>query len=283
MKNYIELEPLSAAVGVEVRGVKHVADMDEETFEQVRAAFLAHSVIVFRDQCLTPDEHKAFSRRFGDLMSVPFVKTLDDHPEIIGVIKEADERTRDVFGGGWHSDFSFMKAPPLASCLYAIETPRVGGDTLFASTRRAYENLSDGLKRTLSETRTIHSGARSYGVRGRFSYDQLRSIPVTPSEEGDTETAHPTVRFIPEIQAHCLFVNAGYCVRFEQMSEPESEPTLNYLYEHIAKPENTCRLSWRPNTLTVWDNRTVLHNAINDYDGYRREIHRTTIAGERPT
>lgn len=278
----IELKPLSPALGVEVHGVESVAEMDDATFEDVRAAFLAHSVVVFRDQNITPEEQKAFSRRFGELMPVPFVKTLDEHPEIIGVIKEADERTDNVFGGGWHSDFSFLGEPPLASCLYAIETPETGGDTLFASTRKAYLGLSDGLKETLARMRIIHSGARSYGVRGRFSHDQLRSIPVQPSAAGDEEVPHPVVRTLPETGEKCLFVNAGYSVRFEEMSADESAPLLNYLYEQICKPENTCRLVWNPGTLTVWDNRAVLHNAINDYDGHRRELHRTTIAGERP-
>ncbi|MCH9672054.1 MAG: TauD/TfdA family dioxygenase [Gammaproteobacteria bacterium] len=280
--NAVTITPLSGAIGAEVGGIENVADMSEREFAQVRDALMGHAVLVFRDQRLTPDQQKDFSRRFGALMPVPFVKTLDEHPEIIGVIKEADERTHSVFGGGWHSDFSFLERPPLASCLYALDVPAVGGDTLFASTRGALEGLSDGLRAMLDGLKVLHSGKRSYGTRGRFSRDQLASMPVEPSAEGDVEVPHPLIRTLPESGAKCLFVNPAYTVRVDGWSEEESAPLLKHLYARIARPENTCRVSWSVGTLVIWDNRAALHAAVNDYDGFRREMHRTTISGERP-
>jgi taurine dioxygenase len=274
----MQITPLSGALGAEVTGIDLTA-LSEEGLAAVRAALAGHGVLAIRDQRLTPETHKAFCRRLGDLLPVPFVKTLPDHPEIIPVVKEAEERTSEVFGGTWHSDFSFLPVPPLASCLYAREVPPYGGDTAFASMTRVFEELSDGLQRFLLSSTTVHSGSRSYGTKGRFASDRLASIGVEVSEEGDAEVLHPAVVRIDGSNRPALFVNGVYTMRFQDMTEAESAPLLDYLYARAQRPENTCRLRWAQGTVALWDNRAVMHYAINDYDGQRREMHRVTICG----
>jgi len=275
----LEIRRLAGALGAEILGADLSQDIDDDTFEQIFEALMDYGVVVIRDQDLTPGQHKAFCQRIGDPLPVPFVKTLDDHPEIIAVIKEADERTEMVFGGTWHTDFSFLAAPPLASCLYARELPSFGGDTLFASMTKAYATLSSGMQDMLRDMKVVHSGRRAYGPVGTFAKTQLTSIGVTASDEGDVEVLHPVVAVIPENGKRTLFINDIYAIRFDGMTEAESAPLLNFLCEQARRPENLCRLDWRPGSLALWDNRTTMHYAIDDYDGQRREMHRVTIAG----
>jgi taurine dioxygenase len=281
--NSIEVRPIAGALGAEVHGVDLSKPLDDATFGAVRQAFVEHSVIFFRDQVLTPETQKAFTRRFGPFGATPFVQTMPEHPEIIAVIKEASDVKVHNFGGGWHSDFSFQAAPPMASMLYAREVPAYGGDTLWTSMYLAYETLSDGLKRTLGGLRVIHSGTRSYGTQGLFARGQGgKAMTVHPSAEGDTEVSHPMVRTHPDSGRKALFVNGAYAIRFDGWTEAESKPLLDYLLAHAIRPEFTCRFRWAKGSLALWDNRCTQHFAINDYDGSRREMHRTTIAGERP-
>ncbi|MDP6688381.1 MAG: TauD/TfdA family dioxygenase [Alphaproteobacteria bacterium] len=276
----IEIRPLAGALGAEIIGADLSNGPDDATFEQIFTALMDYGVLMIRDQDLTPEQQKAFCQRIGDPLPVPFVKTLDDHPEIIAIIKEADERTEMVFGGTWHADFSFLAAPPKASCLYARELPSHGGDTLFASMTKAYDNLSHGMQAMLQDMKVVHSGRRSYGPVGTFAKSQLDSIGVTASKEGDAEVLHPVVAVIPESGKRSLFINDIYAIRFENMTEEESAPLLKFLCEQARRPENLCRLDWQPGSLALWDNRTTMHYAVNDYDGQRREMHRVTIAGE---
>jgi taurine dioxygenase len=199
------------------------------------------------------------------------------------VLKEADERKISTFGNAWHSDFSFLEEPPLGSILYAREVPSHGGDTLFANMYEAYEALSEGMKRMLLGLRAMHSG-KPYGQGGLpKDLKTSRSIGIERNNpEADRETAHPVVRLHPESGRKALFVNAIYTTRFEDMSEAESRPLLDFLFEHVQRPEFACRFRWAEGSLAVWDNRCTLHYAVNDYDGSRRLMHRTTVAGERP-
>lgn len=281
--NSIEVRKIAGALGAEVSGVDLSKPLDDATFGALRQAFVEHCVIFFRDQRLTPETQKAFTRRFGPFGVTPFVKTLPEHPEIIAVVKEASDRKVHNFGGSWHSDFSFQETPPMASMLYAREVPPYGGDTLWTNMYLAYETLSDGLKRMLSGLRVIHSGTRSYGTQGLFARGQGgKAMTVNPSVEGDAEVSHPVVRTHPDSGRKALFINSVYAIRFDSWTEAESKPLLDHLNSHSIRPEFTCRFNWRKGSLALWDNRCTQHFAINDYDGSRREMHRTTIAGERP-
>lgn len=282
MTQHPSIRPLAPACGAEVIGID-LADPSESTMAQLRDALAQHAVVFCRDQHLSPAQQVELTRRFGQVLRVPYIRHLDAHPDIIAVLKEADERKISTFGGTWHSDFSFLDEPPSYTLLYALELPALGGDTLWASQYAAYEALSPGMQRLLDPLRAIQS-AWPHGTRGPAPSTAVsRSIGMARNDpSADREVLHPVVRVHPVTGRKALFVNPVYSQRFEGMSEEESRPLLQFLFQHATRAEFSCRLRWAPGTLTIWDNRCLLHMALNDYDGSRRLLHRTTVAGERP-
>jgi taurine dioxygenase len=277
----ISCAPIAGALGAELDGVDLSRPLSDDLIGEIRAALLQHHVIFFRDQHLTPEKHLAFGRRFGELQVHDFVEGTADNEEILEVRKEAEE-TRN-FGGGWHTDVSYLERPALASVLYAREVPEYGGDTLFANQHLAYEALSDGMKRMLVGLTAVHSARRPYGPNAERTHKYgPSSMRFYFSEAALAETEHPVVRTHVETGQKSLYVNRTFTIRFKDMTEAESAPLLNYLCDHAVRPEFTCRFRWRPNSIAFWDNRCVQHNAINDYHGRRRVMHRVTIEGERP-
>ena len=279
----ITVQPVAGSLGAEVSGVDLAAPLSNTAAAEIRRAFTENLVLFFRNQGLTPEQHLAFSGLFGRLCRMPYIKHMEDYPDIIAVLKEADERKISTFGNAWHSDFSFLEEPPLGSILYAREVPSHGGDTLFANMYEAYDALSEGMKRMLLGLKAMHSG-KPYGQGGLpKDLKTSRSIGIERNNaEADREVAHPVVRLHPESGRKALFVNAIYTTRFEDMSEAESRPLLDFLFQHVQRPEFACRFRWAEGSLAVWDNRCTVHYAVNDYDGSRRLMHRTTVAGERP-
>jgi len=233
--------------------------------------------LFFRDQDLTPGALLATARQFGTPTEYPFVRGLDGYPEVIEVAKLEHERVN--FGGVWHSDTTYMKSPPMGTLLLAKETPRVGGDTIFANMYLACETLSNGLRGVLGGLTAINSSAKADASRTRE--DRIRSAP---KHGGDRllEAEHPVLRTHPETGRKALYVNVAHTLRFGGMTEAESAPLLGFLFQHQTRPEFTCRFRWRPGSLAFWDNRAAQHNAINDYPGHRRIMHRVTLAGDRP-
>ena len=278
----LSIEPVTPGLGAEVHGVdlKRASSADVAALE---AAFAAHAVLFIRDQELELDDLVATTRRFGTVLRVPYVQGVASHPDVIAVLKEAEEKKIYTFGGTWHSDFSFLAEPPAATLLYAVELPPVGGDTIWASQYLAYEALSDGLKALLEPLRAIHTGA-PHGTMGPSpDVPVSRSIKMVRNDPAaDREVLHPVVRVHPVTGRKALFVNPVYTQRFEGMTVAESKPLLGYLHEHSIRAEFTCRLKWQPGTLAMWDNRCLMHLAVNDYDGHRRLLYRTTTAGEAP-
>jgi taurine dioxygenase len=277
-----DIRPLAPTCGAEVFGVDLV-HASADAMESVNQALAGHGVLFFRDQKLTPEEQLEVTRRFGEILRVPYIKHLDEYPDIIAVLKEADEQRISTFGGTWHSDFSFLEEPPSLTLLYALELPDVGGDTLWASQYAAYDALSEGMKRLLDPLRAIQT-AWPHGTRGPGPGMAVsRSVAMVRNDpSADREIPQPVVRVHPVTGRRALFVNPVYTQYFEGMTGSESRPLLQFLFEHATRAEFTCRLRWAPGTLAVWDNRCLLHLAINDYDGSRRLLHRTTVAGERP-
>jgi taurine dioxygenase len=268
--------PVAGALGAEISGLDLSAPLSDETILAVRRAWLDHLVIFFRDQNLSPAQFLALGRRFGEVIEYPFVKGLPEYPEIIPVLKLAHERVN--FGGVWHSDTAYLDVPPMASMLVAREIPPYGGDTLFANMYLAYETLSDGLKAMLEGLLAVNSSAKADASRTREDRmkDSAREV------KKDYVAAHPVVRRHPETGRRALYVNIAHTVRFDGMTEEESAPLLDYLFRHQTRPEFTCRFRWRAGSLAFWDNRCAQHNAINDYAGHRRLLHRLTLAGDIP-
>ncbi|MGZ4671543.1 MAG: TauD/TfdA dioxygenase family protein [Ilumatobacteraceae bacterium] len=273
---------MASACGAEVIGLD-LRRPTEADLARVAQALAAHSVLFFRDQHLQPEQQVEITQRFGPLLRVPYIEHLEKHPDIVAVLKEADEQQISTFGGTWHSDFSFLPEPPSLTFLYALEIPEVGGDTLWSSQHAAYDALSGGLKGVLDGLQAIHTGW-PHGTNGPGPDVAVsRSIGMVRNDpSADREVVHPVVRTHPVTGRKALFINPVYTQYFEGMTIDESKPLLQYLFDHTTRAEFTCRLRWAPGTLAVWDNRCLLHLAINDYDGSRRLLHRTTVSGERP-
>jgi taurine dioxygenase len=282
---HIEVKPWGGALGAEIFGVDLAQPLDDQTFAEIHQAFLDHLVIFFRDQDITPEQHKDFGRRFGSFHIHPFVPgTLPDHPEIMLVRKTAGDRLN--FGGAWHSDVTFAEKPPLGTMLYAREVPEYGGDTLFANMYLAYEMLSEGMKQLLDGLYAVHTARNIYGDKGSYARDEYRTgmqgMGIKIDNEANRETEHPVVRTHPQTGRKLLFVNLSFVTRFRNMSERESEALLKFLCEHAVVEDFTCRFRWQPGSVAFWDNRCVQHYALNDYPGKTRVMHRLTINGDRP-
>ena len=274
----LEVRPLSGAIGAEVFGAELSGGLDDSTVAEIRQALLDHLVIFFRDQELTPGQQLDFARRFGDPIEYPFVNGLDGYPLIVPVVKLEHETVN--FGGIWHSDTAYLPKPPMGTILYARELPPFGGDTLFANMYLAYETLSSGMKALLDDLVAVNTAEKADVSRTRE--DRIKDAPKDASDV-TTIAEHPAVRTHPETGRKALYVNVAHTAKFKGFTERESAPILNYLFEHQTRPEFTCRFRWRPGSLAFWDNRSAQHNPVNDYHGYRRVLHRITLAGERPT
>jgi taurine dioxygenase len=273
----IEVRPMAGALGAEILGVDVAQDLSDEIVAAIRRAWLDHLVVFFRDQPLPPDRFLEFARRFGQVIEYPFIKGIQGFPEITPVIKLENEKVN--FGGLWHSDTAYLEEPPMATMLIAREVPPFGGDTLFASMYLAYETLSDGMRRMLDGLVAVNSSAKADVTRTRE--DRVRD-GAKPDAKKQFVAEHPVVRTHPETGRKALYVNYGHTVRFKDMTEEESAPILSYLFQHLARPELTCRFRWQPGSMALWDNRCTQHNPINDYHGHRRVMHRITLAGDRP-
>ncbi|HXU43416.1 MAG TPA: TauD/TfdA family dioxygenase [Burkholderiales bacterium] len=267
---------IAGALGAEIAGVDLAKALSDEDLGRLRAAWLEHLVLFFRDQNLSAAEYMAFARRIGKPIEYPFVKGIAGFPEIIEVKKLEHEKIN--FGGVWHSDTTYLEVPPMASMLLAREIPPVGGDTLFANMYLAYESLSAGMKRMLDGLVAVNGSAKANVTRTRE--DRVKSDGGDAGKEFVAE--HPVVRTHPETGRKALYVNSAHTVRFKDMTEAESESLLGYLFAHQIRPEFTCRFSWRPGSIALWDNRCAQHNPVNDYHGYRRVMHRITLQGDRP-
>jgi taurine dioxygenase len=278
MRNAVlDIQPIAGALGAELHGVNLADDLPDATIAEIRQALLDNLVIFFRDQDLPNERFSSLAKRFGQPVEYPFIKGIDGFPEIIAVSKLEHERNN--FGGVWHSDTTYLDQPPLGTMLVARELPPYGGDTLFANQYMAYEALSDGMKAFLDGATGISTSAKADVSRTRE--DRVKS-DGTEAARKTLQARHPAVRTHPETGRRALYVNTAHTQRFDNMTEEESAPILNYLFQHQIKPEFTCRFRWQPGSVAFWDNRCAQHNPINDYHGFRRIMHRITLAGDTP-
>jgi taurine dioxygenase len=271
----IDVRPIAGACGAEIFGADVSKPLNNAMGDEIYQAFLDYQVVAIRDQVLTPQQQVAFARRFGEPNIYPFVKGFPEAPEVIAIVKEPHEAKN--FGGKWHSDSTYLKIPPVATMLYAVEVPPVGGDTMFSSAALAFDRLSDELKRKLSDLTAINSAALLDGGRARGM--RYANIEVVGHDKMEMEAEHPVIRTCPETGRKSIYVNVIHTKCFKGWTDDESRPLIDYLIGHITRPEHQCRVRWQKGTVTIWDNRAVQHLAMNDYHGYRREVHRVTIEG----
>jgi len=272
----MQVKRVAGALGAEITGID-LRELDDRSTAALRAAWLEHLVLFIRGQSLDAAQYLAFARRIGEVIEYPFVKGLADYPMITPVVKLEDERVN--FGGIWHSDTAYLEQPPMASMLLAREIPPYGGDTLFANMYAAYEALSPGMRTMLDGLYAENSSAKADVTRTRE--DRIRSDGRADARK-EYSAWHPVVRTHPETGRKALYVNVGHTVRFRDMTEEESAPILRFLCDHLVRPEFTCRFTWQVGSLALWDNRCAQHNPVNDYHGFRRVMHRITLAGDRP-
>ena len=264
----IEVRPISGAGGAEIRGVDLSQELDNATAGAVHDAFLKHIAIFFPGQQLTPQQMERFVSRFGDPLVHPYLHPVEGSPYVHELRKTPSQIVN--FGNGWHADFTFLERPSAANALYARTVPAFGGDTVFINTAMAYDQLSDGMKRMLGGMRAVHR------VHPRYVTD----VDVMSNQKGkvtEEQCIHPVIRTHPETGRKILYLNPSFVPQFEDMTEVESRPILDYLTNYMAQPEFQIRYRWAADTFGIWDNRTSLHTALNDYHGQLRVMHRMVV------
>lgn len=273
----MRIEPITGVFGAEISGVDLRAPISDAVAEGLRAALAEHLVIVLRGQGLDGEQQRALARVFGEPAVNPYAAGDPDYPEMTRVVKEADERT-GVFGGGWHTDLSFLEHPPRGSVLCAVEIPPFGGDTMYLSQQAAWDSLPGPLQALLEERRVAHVG-KPYGIKWAPPVEEqaMKGSTRRGDPEADRERWHPAVLTHPVTGRKGLYLNPTYALRIEGMSEEASRPVLEQVFAHCALPEHCLRLRWSEGTVAVWDNYATQHYAINDYHGFRREMRRVAF------
>lgn len=274
-KSYFTVRPTSGALGAELSGIDLSQPLDDAAATDIRAAFNEYGVIFFRDQRLTPEQHIGFANRLGTININRFFKPVDGYPQIAEVRKEPDQVAN--IGGGWHTDHSYDQIPALGSILLALEVPPRGGDTLFCNMGLAYDALSAGLKRTLEGLRAVHSSRHVFGASTEHS--KTVTGRIGNPELATQDAVHPVVIRHPDTSRKILYVNMAFTTHFEGWTKQESQPLLDYLYQHASRPEFHTRFQWKDGSIAFWDNRATWHYALNDYHGERRLMHRITLEG----
>ncbi len=279
---HVTVDRYAGACGAVISGVDLASELNDDAVAEIRRALLDHQVIFFRGQSLTPEQQVGFSRRFGPYSPVPFVEPLAGHPEVIAVVREPSEQTGLVFGGLWHSDFSFLPQPPMGSILHAIEVPPYGSDTIWANQYLAYRGLSRSMRQVLAGLRGIHSAVNAYSPKMQAIHDMFAGMTVQTSDDANRTQEHPVVRRHAETAQPALFVNAQYTIALAGFHPHESQLLLDHLFAHSTQPGYTCRWQWATGDVAFWDNRCAQHMVMGDVAGHRRYMHRTTVAGEAP-
>ena len=264
--------PMSPTIGAEIDGISLAEPMDTETFDEVHRALLEFKVIFFRDQDITPQQHVAFARRFGELETHPFLPHRDGFPEVM-VLKK-NERIGG-YENVWHSDVTWRLQPSLGSVLLAREVPAVGGDTLFCDMYAAYDGLDDDLRASLDGVRAVHDFTYTFGRL-------MSAEELAKKREEYPPAEHPVVRTHPETGRKGLYVNAAFTSHIVGMERGESARLLRLLYRQATVPEYQCRFRWRPHSVAFWDNRAVQHYAVSDYYPSPRLMERVTVVGDTP-
>ena len=266
-----------AQLGVEISDLNLSEEFSVDQIAEIRKSWTDYGVAIFPDQKLTHENFEKFSLLFGNFGDDPYLKSLDDRPNIVEVKRAANEKA-PPFGGNWHSDWSFQKTPPCATLLHSKIVPPQGGDTLFANTQLAYEDLDQETKDKIENLEVIHSAGLPYADEGFYATEKVeRAMDILPSKKAKETQLHPLVKTHAETMKKCLFINPVYTVAIDNYSEEESFLLLSSLYEHMTQEKYVYRHKWSKDMLLMWDNRTVVHAADGGYDGYERLMHRITV------
>lgn len=281
---HVEVKPYASALGAEVLGVD-LANLSQEEIQEIKWALADHSVVFFRDQDWGVEDQERFTQNFGEFGFDPFVDGIEGHPNVLRLLKEANEKTGVVFGAVWHSDWTFQEQPPSFTILSGKDVPPYGGDTLFASLYNAYDSLSPSMQKLCESLNVIHSASASYGQQNKELIGSvIENMDVkTGGEHAQKMVTHPMVTVHPVTGRKVLYISGTYTVGIEGMYEDEFRHFISFLQEKVVQdPLNMVRFRWRPGSVAMWDNRCTQHYPMSDYKGLRREMYRTIVAGGRP-
>ena len=277
----VDVERLAGSCGAIVQGLDVSLPQSPEQIEAILQLLDEHLVIAIPRQALDLDRLEAFTDELGGRDITPFITPVEGRPHVLRVIKEPSDELN--FANAWHTDLSYLTAPPAYTVLHAHDVPAAGGDTMWANQYLAYETLPDGVKEQIADLRATHSAGMAYGTGGYLeAVAGKSSMTVAPSADAYAVETHPLVIRHPRTGRAALFVNSVYTTGIEGMDADEARALLARLTAHATHPNFTCRLRWEPEMLTIWDNNATQHFAINDYPGERRELFRTSVAGTEP-
>ena len=277
----MDVQRLGGSCGAIVRGVDVTRPQSAEEIETILQLLDEHLVVAFADQPMDLDRLEAFTDELGGRDVTPYVKPVDGRPYVIRVIKEPSDELN--FANAWHTDLSYLPAPPAYTVLHAHDVPAAGGDTMWANQYLAYETLPDSVKEQIADLRATHSAGMAYGTGGYLeAVAGKSSMRIEPSAEAHAVQTHPLVIRHPRTGRPALYANSVYTTGIEGMDSDDARALLARLTAHATHPNFTCRLRWEPDMLTIWDNSATQHFAINDYPGARRELYRTSVTGSAP-
>ena len=270
------------ACGATVSGIDLSTALSNGAIEEIRHAWLAHQVLVFPHQSLSDEDLVRITNYFGSVGDDPFFEPINGNDHVVALTRRADE-TAPVFAEAWHTDWSFLRAPPIGTCLYSLTIPPVGGDTGFINQHKALAEMPSQLRERLENKLALHSAAVAYapdGMYGEREADSDRSMKIITNETAREIQTHPFIVEHPELRTQTLFGTMGYIVGVEGMPPEDAQTLIEELYQWQTREEFQYTHRWQENMLVIWDNRSVLHKANGGYDGFARELHRTTIAGK---
>ena len=268
MKEDFRILPSLKAIGAAIKGVD-LNSMSSVQCKLISSALLEHQVLFFENQSLDPKKLFEIALKFGEPVKYPFLTKKTEIPEVMEVTKRPDDKLN--FGGVWHSDTSYLKSPSMGALLYAVETPKIGGDTVFSNMYKVYDSLSHGMQVFLSSLSAVNisNKANDQDIRPKS-----KSLPLKAS--------HPVIRTHPETKRKLVYVNEAHTVNFVGMSQAESKPLLDFLFQKIKEEQFSYRYTWKPGSVAFWDNRACQHFPINDYQGQQRKMLRISLAGTVP-
>ena len=270
------IKRLSPSIGAELLDIDLKKPLTDSLKDEIYQALLVYKVIFFRNQDLTIEEHMDFAKNFGELEIHPFASNDEQYPEVLKITHNEKNKGRE---NTWHSDVTWRLEPSLGSILRMKESPKVGGDTLFADMYAAYEDLSDEVKEKLDGAIAVHDFA---GFRRGLEKNGVSEEEIEVFNNTYPMPEHPVIRTHPDTGKKLIYVNAAFTQYIKDWDADESSRMLRLLYSRAATPEYQCRFVWEDNSIAFWDNRSVQHYASSDYWPQVRRVERVTIIGDRP-